>query len=74
MVDTNSRLFADSRSFVLEALFKTERQRILLDMKEVNLVSLDVVRFLIRHEGAGLRLKDCPPYIREWIAGVRGER
>jgi len=29
---------------------------------------LAVVRFLRAREGNGIALRNCPPYIREWIA------
>jgi len=39
-----------------------------LDLDEVTLVDVEVVRFLGRCEQAGTALLHCPPYIREWIA------
>jgi len=38
-----------------------------LDLREVTLVDLYVVRFLLRIEHDGVELKHCPPFIREWI-------
>ena len=57
----------------LQRLFEVERQdhRIVLDLKEVKLADQDAVRFLARCEANGIRLVDCPAYIREWIAGER---
>jgi hypothetical protein len=42
--------------------------RIVLDLDEVTLVDVEVVRFLGRCEKAGTALLHCPLYIREWIA------
>lgn len=39
-----------------------------LDLKDVVLVDRDIVQFLRRCEGDGVALRNCPPYIREWIA------
>jgi hypothetical protein len=39
-----------------------------LQLDEVMLVDVDVVRFLIRCEAEGLRLVNCLPYIREWMS------
>lgn len=39
-----------------------------LDLRNVVLVDRDVVRFLGARERDGLALRNCPPYIREWIA------
>jgi hypothetical protein len=38
-----------------------------LDLKEVKLVDREAIRFLAACEGRGIRLKDCPSYIRRWI-------
>lgn len=38
-----------------------------LDLEEVRLVDCDVVGFLARWEAAGIRLENCPAYVREWI-------
>lgn len=38
-----------------------------LQLDEVTLVDLEVVRFLNRCETEGVRLVDCSPYIREWM-------
>jgi hypothetical protein len=39
-----------------------------LQLDEVTLVDLDVVRFLNRCETEGVRLVNCSPYIREWMS------
>ena len=38
-----------------------------LDLSEVTLVDLGVVRFLGDQERRGVKLGKCSPYIREWI-------
>ncbi len=40
---------------------------IVLDLKDVRLVDRETVRFLARSEGDGVRLENCPAYIREWM-------
>jgi hypothetical protein len=47
--------------------------RKILDLSEVTLVDLAVVRFLIRCEDEGIELVRCPPYVREWILRERAE-
>src|SRR5260370_1440005 len=42
-----------------------------LELDEVTLVDVDVVRFLNRCELEGLRLVNCPPYIHEWMSRER---
>jgi len=41
--------------------------RKILDLSEVTLVDLEVVRFLILCEDEGTELVGCPLYVREWI-------
>ena len=41
---------------------------LVLDLKDVVLVDRDAVRFLRARERAGIALRNCAPYIREWIA------
>jgi hypothetical protein len=45
----------------------------ILDLSEVTLVDLGVVRFLISCEDRGVELVECPPYIREWMVRERAE-
>jgi hypothetical protein len=47
--------------------------RKVLDLSEVTLVGLKVVRFLMTCEDEGVELLGCPPYVREWIARERTE-
>lgn len=53
----------------LEALFSGEAngRRILLDLSDLMLVDHDVVSFLKRSEAGGMKLKNCPAYVREWM-------
>ena len=57
----------------LEALISAETgdRYIALDLKDLRLVDQDIVSFLKRREADGIQLKNCPPYIREWIMGER---
>ena len=49
---------------------ETDR-RIVLDLRELTLVDQDAVSFLRQCESNGNELKNCPPYICEWIARQR---
>ncbi len=40
---------------------------VVLDLDDLTLVDLEVVRFLNDAEGAGIELRNCPPFIRAWI-------
>jgi hypothetical protein len=57
----------------IRAQMDDENGRILMDLGEVTLVSVEVVRFLSDCEDEGIELLHCPPYIREWILRERAE-
>jgi len=44
---------------------------IVLDLDEVSLVDVEVVRFLGTCQAEGIRLVHCSPYINDWIAKER---
>jgi anti-anti-sigma regulatory factor len=50
---------------------EADGRRISLDLKDLRLVDQDAVSFLRRCEADNITLKNCPAYIREWIAGER---
>ena len=65
----SGRLGADSLSELSAALDAEPSGRaVVLDLKDVVLVDRDAVRFLRARERDGIALRNCPPYIREWIA------
>lgn len=41
---------------------------ILLDLQEVTVVARDAVRFLVSAEARGIRIVNCPDYVRSWIS------
>jgi anti-anti-sigma regulatory factor len=55
----------------LEAEVSRRRPRLSLDLDEVTLVDVAVVRFLHGCEALGIELLNCPPYIREWMGSER---
>jgi hypothetical protein len=50
---------------------EAESRCIVLDLKQIQLVDQDTVRFLARCEADGIKLENCPAYIREWILRER---
>jgi hypothetical protein len=52
----------------LKRLVKNNEPHTTLDLSEVSLVDIDVVRFLGACQAKGVRLTGCSPYIRDWIA------
>ena len=55
----------------LETQIKESGSKIALDLEEVNLVDVEVVRFLGTCEAQGVKLLNCCPYIRDWIGKER---
>jgi len=41
---------------------------VVLNLNEVRLVDVEVVRFLLHCDTQGIRLEHCPAYVREWMA------
>lgn len=46
---------------------QAEPSNITFDLEEVRLVDRESVRFLAACEARGIKLKNCPSYIRQWI-------
>jgi hypothetical protein len=40
---------------------------VVLDLKEVKLIDREALRFLARCKENGIKVENCPAYIREWI-------
>ena len=65
-----SEQLADLRRCVEE-----ERGRgLVLDLDEVSIVDVAVVRFLNECQAEGIRLAHCPGYVQEWMAGEKRTR
>src|SRR5271156_4051898 len=58
----------------LEKQFEASGPRFVLDLKEVTLVDVDVVRFLGACEADGMKIVHCSQYIREWIVRESDEK
>ena len=51
----------------LQALFDADYRTIVLDLQDVRLADRDAVRFLRDCEADGMKLENCPAYVREWM-------
>ena len=47
------------------------RRVVAIELAEVELVSRDAMKVLVRAESEGIELRGCPAYIREWITNER---
>ena len=71
---TTIRLIGRMRAEHLQELEKQIRESgpaITLDLEEVTLVDVEIVRFLGTCETRGATLLNCSPYIRDWIGKER---
>jgi hypothetical protein len=55
----------------LEKQLQASGPRCVLDLKEVTLVDVEVVRFLSVYESHGVEIVHCSQYIREWMVRER---
>jgi len=40
---------------------------LVLNLRELNIIDLSGVRYLLVCQSKGLELTECPPYVREWM-------
>ena len=57
----------------LRNVIEDETRALAIDLKNVDLVDREAVKFLAQQELDGTELRNCPPYIREWITRERTE-
>jgi hypothetical protein len=67
-----SKLKEDKRSLQLAELrrlfeLQSDFCDIVLELKDVGVVDRDVVCFFVCCEADGVKLENCPSYIREWM-------
>jgi hypothetical protein len=51
----------------LKGLFDCDPENIILDLWDLRLADRDAMRFLRGCEAGGMKLENCPLYIREWM-------
>jgi hypothetical protein len=51
----------------LKALFDADYKKIVLDLQDVRLADRGAVKFLRDCEADGMKLENCPEYVREWM-------
>jgi len=57
----------------LRGVLEQESVGFAIDLKNVLLVNREAVKLLAFSEANGTELRDCPPYIREWVTRERAE-
>ena len=58
---------------MLRGVLERESGGFVIDLKNVLLVDREAVRLLAFSETNGTELRNCPPYIREWVTRERAE-
>jgi hypothetical protein len=58
----------------LRGVLEKEPGGFILDLKNVVLVDREAVKLLARSEANGTKLRNCPPYVREWVTRERTGR
>jgi hypothetical protein len=51
----------------LKELFDGDSRNIILDLRELRLADREAVRFLRGCEADGMKVENCPVYVREWM-------
>jgi hypothetical protein len=51
----------------LRELFDRDCRNIILDLRDLRLADRDAVRFLRDCEADGMKLENCPAYVRDWM-------
>jgi anti-anti-sigma regulatory factor len=51
----------------LKELVDADYRKIVLDLRDVRLADRDAVKFLRDCEADGMKLENCPAYVREWM-------
>ena len=44
-----------------------QERKLILDLRDVELVDRDALKFFAKCKANGTQLKNCPVYVREWI-------
>jgi ABC-type transporter Mla MlaB component len=70
VLSISGRLAAEELAELEKAVSSEQaaRRTVELDLRDVKLVDQQVVTFLACCKANGTQLRNCPPYIREWIA------
>src|SRR5690242_2682094 len=51
----------------LKEFVDADYRKIVLDLRDVRLADRDAVKFLRDCEAGGMKLENCPAYVREWM-------
>jgi hypothetical protein len=69
VLQVSGRIATEDLQIVQVAL--DERRVVAIELTDVELVARDAVNLLAQAEAAGIALRNCPAYVREWITKER---
>ena len=62
------RIGGDDVTQLQEIVSREPEPGLALDLRDLRLIDADGIRFLIRCEARGIRVENCPAYMREWMS------
>lgn len=62
------RIGVDDLTQLQEIVSREPQPGLALDLCDLRLIDADGIRFLIRCEARGIRVENCPAYMREWMS------
>ena len=62
------RIGGDDLTQLQETVSREPEPGLALDLRDLRLIDADGIRFLIRCEARGIRVENCPAYMREWMS------
>jgi hypothetical protein len=69
----SGRITAEDLDILRDVLAQESRAIAAIDLKNVLLIERDAVKFMVVAEANGVELRNCPPYVREWVARERAQ-
>jgi hypothetical protein len=69
----SGRITAEDLDILRDVLAKERRAVAGIDLKNVLLIDRDAVTFMVGAEANGVELRNCRPYVREWVARERAQ-
>ncbi len=69
----SGRVTVEDLDVLRDALAQETRPVAAVDLKNVLLIDRNAVQFMLVAEGNGVELRNCPPYVREWIAREKAQ-
>ena len=73
-VMVSGRIGAEQLPELRRSVEAEQTRDLVVDLNEVTLVDVEVVRFLLRCEMQGIHIAHCPAYVREWMARENCQR